>query len=95
MAFESPFDHLTCSTSGLSKEQRRQLGVKTFDRLFRESSEAAQGEWVKNGQMTALRKELFGAIGYPYIPYIFPIKWGAKELLRVSQSKDRLLHLQE
>ena len=24
-------------------------------------------------------------LGYPYISYIFPIKWDAKELLRVSQ----------
>ena len=36
-----------------------------------------------------VRRERFGAIAFLYSQQRFPIQWGAKELLRVSQPSDR------
>ena len=44
-------------------------------------------EFLKRIYSPAVMRERFGASGI-HISCIFPIKWGAKELLRVSQPSD-------
>ena len=55
---------------------------------FMEMKNTPAAAWINQGALDLRRlvvgRERFGAFGV-HIPYIFPIQWGAKELLRVSQ----------
>jgi len=50
------------------------------------------GRNAKDAKNPVVWRERFGARGI-HIPYIFPIQWGAKELLRVSQASNSIDHL--
>ena len=61
------------------------IGVANIKTLLK--SDCWWNMYIAPANYPVVWKELFGSIGI-HIPYIFPIKWGAKESLRVTQPNE-------